>query len=436
MKPFEKYIQESSVDIPKSNLDPTVFQFPDGGGQPYLQPSIKKQIVDALNNFEGYIQVEDVYIVGSILTKLYNENSDIDVNLITTDANVDDLTTTQLLTIIRQINGKLAIGTTHPINFYIVLNAFDPINYDAIYDLRSDKWIKEPQNIELNISQYLNNFNKVVSKIDLTIAQLRREIIDYDTLATFTPEQIKDIQSQLQRKLVEISDKIDTLIDIRKVIHRKRKKAFNRPMSPEEIKNYRSKNFLPENIIDKLLQRYYYWDFIKKLENIVNDKEIIDAKDLAAIKRVDKAACLKNFESYVETDGKNIVKESLRKVKLRKINWKDPTSRTKSFMQKYERGSHRKNMQQVPDSQRVDKRSIMSSNLGSAKKIVEVAKNAPSGIWRITPSQVSWLAQKYHHIPPNQHKNIKHLGNTGIIVWRKAANVYYLVKPSKHFLTK
>jgi hypothetical protein len=200
-------------------------------------------------------------------------------------------------------------------------------------------------------------------------------------------------------------------------------------MSPEEIQRYKDKNHLPENIIQKLLQKYYYWDFIQKLDKIVTGKEELTPDDLNRIKELSKDDCLKNFESFANTKDKKVITE-IRKIQLRKINWKDPKSHTKSFLHKLNRSINRKSLVQVPMNQRVDKRSMMSGGIGSAKKNLDIAKRTPSGIWRVTPQQVLWISNKYHFIPPNARKNVKHLGNTGIMLWRKAQGMYYLVKSS------
>ena len=389
MKPFDQYLKESVIDIPKPNLDPNVFDFPDDGRPPYLKPVIKKQIMEDVDKFADIMGIKRFYIVGSILTKTYTEKSDIDVNIEGYREEIDDVLQAKLLTLIKLLNGHFATGTTHPINYYILLNDPDEERFDGMYDVSNDHWIKEPQDIQFNVMEYLNNFQKIVSAIDLTIAQLRRDIIDYDTLVTFTPEETKNLQILLKRKLLEITDKIEALVDIRKAIIRKRKRAFIRPMTPEEIQKFKNKNYLPENIIDKLLQRYYYWDFIKKLEAILDDKESIEAGDVASIKKVDKQACLKTFESFVVGDTATLLQEKIRKIKLRKIDWKDPKSHSKSFMHKMFRGTGRMNLRQVPTSQQPDRRMLTTTNIGSAKKLIDIAKNAPSGIWKITPSQVN-----------------------------------------------
>jgi hypothetical protein len=436
MHNFETHIQESIVDIANNTLDPDVFNFPEDGSPPNLKETIRRQIMEDVGVFTQIMGVGRFYIVGSILSKSYSDNADIDVNIEGFDNEVDDLLYGKLLEILGGMNGKLATGTTHPINYYIMLDDVDETRFDAMFDVANNSWIKEPTDIEFNVNQYIKNFHKVVSTIDLTIAKIRRDVIDYDALSEFDDTQIDNIKDLMQRKLIEITDKIETLSDIKTAIVRKRKRSFKKPLTPDELAKYKSKNLLPDNVIYKMLERYYYWAFIKKLEKLIADKDILEPKDIKKLKNVDKEACLKTFEKYLQSGESPILNEKIKTIKARKIDWKDPASRRKSHMHKMNRGTGRKSLQQVPTSQMADPSMVASSNIGSAKKIIEVAKKAPSGIWRITPSQVKWLAAKFHHIPPDVKNNMKHLGNTGIIVWRKDRGVYYLVKRSSHIMKR
>lgn len=436
MQNFETFVAESMIDIPRSHIDPKVFLMPDDGGAPYLAPAIKKQIFMGLDSIANIVSVQNATIVGSILTKFYSDNSDIDVNVEVVKEDVDDLTQANLLNLLKTLNGSLATGTTHPINFYIHLENPDPDKFDAIYDIKSDKWVKEPTELDINLSKYANNFHQTVSKIDLTLAQLRRDIIDYEELSKFDVDEIKNLRTMMDRKLFEITDKIEMLSDIRQAIVHKKKKAFSKPLTPEELKDYKSKNTLPEVIVDKMIQRYYYWDFIKKLEKILANKEKLDVEDVEKIKKIDQEACMRTFESFAKGSQEEQVildekVKGIKKIKVSKIDYGETKgARSKSFMHRMNRGMERKTLRQIPQSQRPN---MTASNIGSAKKIVDIAKKSPSGVWRLTPSQVRWIAVKYHFIAPDALKQIKHLGNTGIMVWRRDPKSYFLVKQAARY---
>ncbi len=99
---------------------------------------------------------------------------------------------------------------------------------------------------------------------------------------------------------------------------------------------------------------------------------------------------------------------------------------------KISRGQNRKHLMQVPANARPEqfKRGYVAKSKTSAT-VVNVAKKATSGIWKLTKHQVIDVAQKYQFIIPNELKPIKHLGSTGIIMLRKPPGHYFLIKKSR-----
>ncbi len=75
-------------------------------------------------------------------------------------------------------------------------------------------------------------------------------------------------------------------------------------------------------------------------------------------------------------------------------------------------------------------------NLPTAEGILNTAKTATSGAWKLSKRQVLEIANKYNFNIPNGKKKTKHLGSTGIVMWRRDASTYYLVKFVKHHHTK
>ena len=103
-----------------------------------------------------------------------------------------------------------------------------------------------------------------------------------------------------------------------------------------------------------------------------------------------------------------------------------------------ERGTNRKTLEQVPDSHRQKKTSTMPTSLASmikgldmSSRMVDVAKRAPSGVWKISKKEVLDMARKYKFIVPNENKPMKHLGSTGIQMIRYKPGQYYLYKPHR-----
>jgi hypothetical protein len=97
---------------------------------------------------------------------------------------------------------------------------------------------------------------------------------------------------------------------------------------------------------------------------------------------------------------------------------------------KQSRGENRKRQSFVPLYRQVASR----NDLPTAKKVLLNAKSADSGIWKLTKRQVLEIATKYKFNIPSATRRTRHLGSTGIVMWRKNKDTYYLVKFSKHHL--
>ena len=54
-------------------------------------------------------------------------------------------------------------------------------------------------------------------------------------------------------------------------------------MTPEELTKYGTKNVLPENVIFKLLERYYYLRFMRELKILIDDNKIDTEEDMQHI---------------------------------------------------------------------------------------------------------------------------------------------------------
>lgn len=139
----------------------------------------------------------------------------------------------------------------------------------------------------------------------------------------------------------------------------------------------------------------------------------------------------------MESFKQQLTNESLKRFgKLKLHKYKDPL---KSHKYKMARGINRKTLRQVPKSQEDGvKGPKISSTIASfvkqldvSNKLVDVAKKAPTGVWRISKAQVFDIAKKYKFNIPNRDKPMKHLGSTGIQMVRLKPNVFYLYKPRR-----
>ena len=167
-------------------------------------------------------------------------------------------------------------------NYYFITDeeTYDEQNNkaDATFDIKGQKFIKRPDDFKFDINLYLKDFERKVQEIDVAKGELQRDIIDYDELSELKSGEIKNLERRLTSKLNEIEKSIQDLSDIGDVADAERRDAFDKDMTPDQIKTFSIKNRLPKNVIYKMLEKYHYLTFLKKCKKILDDGEVTDAE--------------------------------------------------------------------------------------------------------------------------------------------------------------
>jgi hypothetical protein len=124
---------------------------------------------------------------------------------------------------------------------------------------------------------------------------------------------------------------------------------------------------------------------------------------------------------------KDFVKKRKTDKKVKRAIKDKPQDQRKHHM-KISRGINRKDQNYIPKYRRLEH----ATSLSTAENVLKTAKDASSGAWKLSPLQVKEISDKYKFIIPDKVGSSKHLGSTGILMWRKSARDMYLVKFSKH----
>ena len=287
MKTFRVF-KESIIDTPRITYAPGVFDDADTP-DPKIKASVKKLIDAQIKDFAKEYPVIKIGLVGSILTKRYRNDADLDINVlfdVPKDKREDERIrlSKQFLSASNpdNIQGKLIPGTEHPINYYLIT---DNKTYqdqedkaDAVFDIKTNKFIKRPEDYTFDMSLYLKDFQKKVDEIDVVKGELKRDIVDYDELKELKAGDIKNLQDKVNGKLKEIEKDIQDIINIGDTVDAERRAAFDTDMSPDEIKTFSIKNRLPKNVVYKMLEKYHYLTFWKKCKKILDDGKVTDAE--------------------------------------------------------------------------------------------------------------------------------------------------------------
>jgi len=285
---FKDFIKESIIDIPRRTYAPGVFDNADTK-EPKIKSEIIGMIMKQFTEFKKEYPILDYSLIGSILTKRYRDDADLDINVLFDVP--EEKQEEERIRLSKKflssknpdnVQGKLIPGTKHPINYYIITDkkTYDDQNKkaDAVFDIGKNKFIKRPEEFTFDIDMYINDFNKKVQEIDVVKGELKRDIIDYDELKDLSPNDILDLQDKINSKLEEIEDDLQQIIKIGDNVDVERRAAFDKDMSPDEIRLYGIKNRLPKNVIYKMLEKYHYLKFYKKCKQILDDGKVTDAE--------------------------------------------------------------------------------------------------------------------------------------------------------------
>lgn len=71
----------------------------------------------------------------------------------------------------------------------------------------------------------------------------------------------------------------------------------------------------------------------------------------------------------------------------------------------------------------------IQKGLDTSRRIVDSAKKATKGVWRINHKEILDIARKYAFNIPTPDKPVKHLGSTGIKMIYYKPGVFFLYKP-------
>ena len=285
MKNFKEF-NESIIDIPRKTYAPGVFDNEDTDN-PKIKIDVLNMITAQFEEFEKEYPILDYSLIGSILTKRYRNDADLDINVLFDIP--EEKREEERLRLSKKylsaaspdsIQGKLIPGTKHPVNYYFITDkkTYDDQNKkaDAVYSIKGQKFVKRPEDFTFDVNLYLKDFQKKVDEIDLIKGELKRDIIDYDELKELTPDDVENLQTRVSKKLDEIEKGIQDIIDIGVEVDTDRRAAFDNDMTPDEIKTYGIKNRLPKNVIYKMLEKYHYLKFYKKCKQILDDGEVSD----------------------------------------------------------------------------------------------------------------------------------------------------------------
>jgi len=290
-----KTLLESNIDFPREELAPDVWDTIDKSIT--LKKEVKAKIIETLKKFtefDLYAIIQNIRVIGSITSNKYTDETDLDVHLtIDTEKIPEGYDPESFRDYVKDwfddnrdsIDAKI---NEHPIEVYIQLDYWRDFASDAVYDFDSDIWLVHPQLVSLDYDPYqiystiFDEVRETAAQIDITIGDVKRNVKDYqvmkDAIKFLDINQRRILSQKLREKVVEIKQDIDQLIKIKDVLKDKRNLA-SAPASKEDALKVKSdEEWIKNNIIFKSIARYGYFDIIKALKDLTEDKPITDVQ--------------------------------------------------------------------------------------------------------------------------------------------------------------
>jgi hypothetical protein len=277
----------SILDYQRSILSPDIWE------NEKILPDVKSFIYKALiaffasTNIKGAKEfVSNLLIGSSLATYFYREDSDLDVKVVINvdsfkkyNKNYIDSTGEDICDELIEAGRKSHFltsfipNTTHPMDFYFFTEEeaveSSLIKYDSLYNLITDKWIKEPQKLEgkLSPSYVLNDAKdkaqKYIEKIVVDIEKAKRDSIDFlvlrDYMKTLDKDDLEALHVDFKTALDRINKDIEAINQDRQIVKMLRKTEFSKHDLDSDLEKLMgSINYSDGNLIYKILQRYGY----------------------------------------------------------------------------------------------------------------------------------------------------------------------------------
>ena len=221
--PLKEYIVESYNKIQESILDVPMKEPYEGvikDGK--MAPECRGQIIETIKLWKKQINFDfniyKIWAKGSLLTKRYNDTTDLDVGIYT---DMNDSQLNLVIPILPKGQNIIVNGeeTSHPLDFYVQVkeDVIDLSNFDAVYDVANDEWVKEPENYENEIPlDYLMEVsNFFINGCSIAIRNYENDKVlyqYYDSLDTDTQEITEDEKAQhLAAKKNDLMADLDAL---------------------------------------------------------------------------------------------------------------------------------------------------------------------------------------------------------------------------------
>lgn len=300
-----RVLHSSVIDVQRETLANDIWDKVDGGY--VIKENVRSQIVERVTDFckevfntDTVEYVKGIYIISSIATYFYSEETDIDIKIVINHSDLvdkkpglSDIDWDSLLTFLIKKSKSLSYmssnfeGSARSIDwFFYDKEDFDSLvsggtkRFDSIYDILNRKFIKFTPKISDVSSTEIMDYALDISKeylesLDIDLGELKRNTVLYDYYKSYLG--LMDFNSDdVGEKVEEIIDNIEKCLEgfyeDKEYFSELRKNAFNKEsLIGAYAKLYKSENFSDANLLRKILEYFGYWKILVDLSDIHSD---------------------------------------------------------------------------------------------------------------------------------------------------------------------
>jgi len=317
MKLSSRELFSSRIDYPHEDLPEDLWDKVEG--KYVLKPSV----VDAVKNmafsvlspkFSGMDKWVKTYLLGSsIATQFWKDESDLDVKIVINPekfkamnpeyANSDDHELKQVfLQVFDSHKGKeyFKVGE-RPMDMYLSIDKdiyTDDYQkrYDALYDILSEEWIKDPVIYDLDtydrdevVSEGEKMALKWATKWDLGLGSIQRKVKEalliQEYIQTLTPKRALKFKQKIENLLHSLEQDIEKMHTEKEYVKQEYYQAYD-DFDPDVEKYYDSVNGAPEVIRIKLLNLWGYLYIIRNLNKFIKNNGEISPSEIDEVNDV------------------------------------------------------------------------------------------------------------------------------------------------------
>ena len=313
-----KNIPESILDDPRDTLCPEVWNLQ--SNPLVLTDKAQRKIDDIIQWVQSKYNFNDlsVYIIGSICSNSYSEDSDIDIDFCSLEMFEDDTNED----IVKDFSWKFKknfndnymekfpeqskIGT-HPIEVYFEVNPFQCFMSVGCYNVLEKKWEVGPQQKDKGFDPVSEYYSSAMKQVDRILKDIRTTIFElYEIAFVSKKSNNNSFKDQMKAKIKEKLEDAVTLYDSMKNV----RSNFQKPCKSKEeaLKRREDKKRHIVNAAFKFLEKFGYMsilkDFVQLRYDIEADELVIEDIDTRILKSVSNNMQLKHLQDKPEENGK------------------------------------------------------------------------------------------------------------------------------------